>query len=302
MARVSVVIPAYNAERTLGATVESVLAQTFRDLEVLVIDDGSQDGTASVAASFGEPVTCITMPNGGVSAARNTGIERSSGELVAFLDADDLWAPGKLQRQIELLDANPDVGFVTTSALGVGQDLERLDTRPAWSVPDACEALLLHSMVLGNCSSPLIRRDVLEALGGFNPRFSQSADWDFFLRASRTTQLVAIDEPLVLYRVLEDSMSSDISLLERDTFAVLDAFYASPIAEPYLRVRKLAYSNHWMILSGSYLHAGQVPGAIRCLVNGVRLRPANLKRALALPMRALRRLRSGSGLRRRRGS
>jgi glycosyltransferase involved in cell wall biosynthesis len=289
MSRVSVVIPAYNAVATLRATVESVLAQTYSDLDVLVIDDGSTDGTASLAGEFGPPVSSVTTPNQGVAAARNLGIERSRGDLIAFVDADDLWEPAKLARQLEVLDAEPEVGMVTTAASAVGANLEPLGTRPARSVPDPSRALLLYSMVLGIMSSALVRREVLRELGGFDRRFSQCADWDFFLRAGRVTRIAAIDEPLVLYRTAQQSMSSDIGLLERDTFAVLDAFFASPAAHTYGPLRKRAYSNHWMILSGSYLHAGDPVASVRCLVNGVRLRPANAVRALGMPLRWARR-------------
>ena len=292
MARVSVVIPAYNAERTLGAAVESVLAQTYRDFEVVVVDDGSRDGTYATAAGYGSPVRCIRTPNGGVSAARNRGLEEAGSELVAFLDADDLWRPMKLERQVELFDREPSVGIVTSSSLRLDEGgVEIRELHPARPYPDACAALLLRSQVLGNLSSPLLSRDLAISAGGFDTRFSQCADWDFFLRLSRRTEFGVLEDPLVLYRASAGNMSSDIGLLERDTFGVLDKFFAGDVPARYARLKRRAYSNHWMILSGSYLHAGQHRAAVRCVVNGLRADPTNARAPLGLPVRWLRRWR-----------
>jgi glycosyltransferase involved in cell wall biosynthesis len=292
MARVTVVIPAYNAERTLGATIESVLAQTYQDIEVVVVDDGSEDGTPEVADSHDNRVRCITTPNRGVSEARNTGIDHASGELVAFLDADDLWKPQKLRRQVDLLDARSDAGVSTTGHTRVADpDLRPLETHHAEDPTDACEALLLRSQVLGQISTPLVQR-ALAARVRFDPRLSQGADWDFFLRLGLCTRFAVIPEPLILYRDIPSSMSGDIALLERDTFAVLDKFFALGAADGYEHLRRRAYSNHWMIVSGSYLRVGRRREAVRCLARGVAMRPLNIVRPLGMPARKLRRLRN----------
>lgn len=109
--RISVVIPAYNRERYLGEAIESVLAQGHPKTEVIVADDGSTDGTAAVAAGFAE-VACVRLPHRGAAAARNAGVAAARGEFLAFLDSDDLWAPGKLARQVAVLDAFPGVDLV----------------------------------------------------------------------------------------------------------------------------------------------------------------------------------------------
>ena len=289
---VSVVIPAYDAESTLAATLSSVLGQTYSDLEVIVVDDGSSDGTASVAHGFGDPVTCIRTENRGVSHARNTGAAAANGDFVAFLDADDLWEPCKLERQLGVLEGRRAAGVSTTGSLRVDANLRPVEARPAEDPVDPCAALLLRSMVLGAISSPLIRRDVANDVGGFDPALSQCADWDYFIRLSLRTEFAVIPDPLVRYRVSPGSMSSDIGRLERETFAVLDRFFHGEAAKPYVRLRRRCYSNHWVILSGSYLHAGQRRAAIRCLANGVRAHPAGLGRPLGLPGRLIRRARS----------
>ena len=110
--RVSVVVPAYNSERYLGEALRSVLSQTRAPSELIMVDDGSSDGTASVARSFGDDVRYVRQPNGGIGSARNRGVELASGEHIAFLDADDLWEPGKLQRQLAALEEGPQLDMV----------------------------------------------------------------------------------------------------------------------------------------------------------------------------------------------
>jgi len=283
---VSVVIPAYNAEKTLGLTLESVLAQSLDDVEVIVVDDGSTDGTAAVANGVGRPVRCISMHNGGVSKARNTGIDAATGRYVAFLDADDLWEPSKLQLQVERLDADPVAGASYTGFKRVDDDLNTLSKVPAVSYPDLCQALLLFSAV-AKISSSMVERSLPIR---FDPRFSQCADWDYLLRVSQVTRFCAIPDLLVSYRCSPGQMSSDIGLLERDTFAVLDAFFSGALGDPYRHMRRQIYSNHWMILSGSYLHSGNVAASIRSLGLGLTLHPANVRRPLGAPVRWMRRV------------
>src|SRR5437764_13661053 len=118
MARVSVIIPAYNAAKTVGRAVDSVLAQTFADFELIVIDDGSTDSTAEVVQSRRDQrIRCITVANGGVASARNRGLDLASGDLVAFLDADDAWLPTKLERQSNLMMRRASLGLCFTSAV-----------------------------------------------------------------------------------------------------------------------------------------------------------------------------------------
>jgi glycosyltransferase involved in cell wall biosynthesis len=290
---VSVIIPAYNAETTLRETLASVLAQTFTDIEVLVVDDGSTDDTAAIATAIGPPVICLSRENGGVARARNLGLDQAAGRYVAFLDADDRWEPRKLERQIELMSTRPEVGACFTAVRNVDDQDQTLAQTPARDYADFCEALLLHSVVVsGSCSSAMLRRELASEVGGFDPRFSQCADWDYFIRLSLRARLAPIDEPLVVYRRAAGNMSSDIALLERDTFAVLDKFFASGDAGPYVELRQRCYSNHWMIVSGSYLHAGQSRDAVRCLLKGLRAYPRNVRRPLGLPVRWARRARA----------
>lgn len=292
---VSVVIPAYNAEATLLGTLQSVLDQTFNDIEVLVVDDGSTDRTPEIARSMGGPVRCIVQENRGVSVARNRGIEAARARYIALLDADDVWDRDKLSKQTAVLDANPDVMGTYVGVVRVNAEGSTLEHLPAREFDDLCRSLLLRSSVIPTSpSSLMLRREVFDLVGTFDPAFSQCADWDFLIRASLKVRLTPIDEWLVRYRTAEGNMSSDIALLERDTFAVLDKFYASRESSPYFDIKDRVYSNHWMILSGSYLHDGQPWHAVRSLARALLSDPTNVRYPLALPRRLLKRARTRS--------
>jgi glycosyltransferase involved in cell wall biosynthesis len=298
---VSIVVPAYNAGQTLAQTLASIMAQTVDDYEVIVVDDGSSDDTAQVAAQAqaqDSRVTVVSTANGGVARARNRGIAETTGSFVAFLDADDLWRPTKLAEQLERFAADPSAGVCVTAATRIDDLSREVDSMRMENTDDTCAALLLRSMVAGCISSGVVRRSLIEAVGGFDPAFSQCADWDLWLRLSRQSRFSLIDEDLVLYRTHSGNMSSNVSLLERDTFAVLDKFFACEASGPYLPLRRRAYSNHWLICSGSYLHARASGDSLRCLANALREDPTNLSRLAGLPRRWCARLTRRFGARR----
>lgn len=290
---VSVIVPAYNAAATLQETLESVVAQTFTDFELLVLDDGSTDATAQVALSFKDlRVRVISLTQGGVARARNLAVDEARGSLIAFLDADDVWLPRKLERQVALLDERPDVGLCVTRATRIDAD-----SRPTGEMPiletsdDYTAALLLHSSIAGSVSAAVIRRELFQQVGGFPCGQRQAEDWDLWLRLSVQTSIAVIPEALVRYRVHSGNASGVARELERDTFPTLDRFFASPLSGPYTHLRKRVYARHWMICSGSYLHQRQLGASLRCLVRGLATSPASVRQPLGLPIRWLRRAR-----------
>lgn len=275
---VSVVIPAYNAEATLPRVLKSVLDQTFTDIEVLVIDDGSTDRTPEIARSIGDPVRCIVQTNSGVSAARNKGIDAARGRYIALLDADDIWHEDKLSKQIASLEVDPDAMGSYVGVTKVSERGDFIDDMPARRFGDLCRYLLLHSSVIpGSSSTLLLRREVFDLVGPYDPELSQCADWDFLIRVSLKGRLAPVGEPLVRYQSSTSNMSSNIALLEKDTFAVLDKFYSSPESAPYLDIKDRVYSNHWLILSGSYLHDHQLRNSFRCLAKALKSDPTNVR-------------------------
>lgn len=168
MPRVSVIIPAYNTAAYLAETIESVLQQTYRDFEVIVVDDGSSDNTAEVARSFAPPVTVLTKANGGPAAARNLAIQNSTGEFIAFLDSDDLWVADKLAEQVALLDAAPEIGCVYGEARMFHQDADQKNViRKIGYTANASFKQLLFGDFIPN-STVVIRRSCLAVAGLLN--------------------------------------------------------------------------------------------------------------------------------------
>ena len=194
---VSVIIPVYNGGRYLAEAIESVLDQNYCPIEVIVVDDGSTDGSADVARSFSESVHYFYQPNQGVAAARNAGINNSSGELIAFLDADDLWAHNKLSVQVDCLLMHPNIGYI----LGRQQNFLELGIdKPYWLRKEH----LLNDH-LGFLPTSLIRRDIFDKVGLFNPNYKISEDMEWFSRVKDASIPMMVVPEIVLYRRIHDT-------------------------------------------------------------------------------------------------
>jgi glycosyltransferase involved in cell wall biosynthesis len=207
--RVSVVIPAYNAERFLRPAAESVLRQSLHDLALVIVDDGSSDGTLLVARSIADPrVTVLPLSNGGPARARNAGCRVRHSEYVAFLDADDLWDPGKLAAQVAYLDTHQHhvgVGsfmrYVSASGRALGQTGQE--------VGDAERLLVVRGELFPfPTSSLVVRRAAFDALGGFDEsfRYAGAEDIEFYSRLARLGRLGCVPEVLGSYRIHSKSV------------------------------------------------------------------------------------------------
>ena len=255
MPEVSVIIPTYNSARYLVDAVDSVLAQTFRDFEVLVIDDGSTDETESLIGGYGAPVRYIRQENSGVAAARNRGIAESRGRYVAFLDADDTWFPTKLERQIETLKGRVDSRISYSAFTVVDSDMTPIMIKRSNRRGTALEDLLLLGNVVGSICTVLAARDLFDRVGLFDADLSQCADWDMWVRIARQTEFVYIDESLVTYRQHGTMMSNNAALLESDSLNVLQKGFAMPNLSPALHAkRRSAFARNYTVLAGTVLH------------------------------------------------
>lgn len=219
MPRVSVVIPTFNCDRFIRRTVDSALAQTYRDFEVIVVDDGSTDGTRSIMAEFGPAVRYLFQSNQGASAARNRAIESASGEFIAYLDADDLWSPDKLARQVEYLDAHPACGLIHSEVAVVDeQDAvlhRKFNQETQRAVPQgACLRQLLQQSHIQTLTV-VERRSAFERAGKFDLRLPVAQDYLHWIQVVlKGYEIGYLPEPLGLYRWRAGSlMSSERRLL-----------------------------------------------------------------------------------------
>ena len=205
---VSVITPAYNCEDFRGDAIESVLRQTYGNWELFVIDDGSADRTADIVRGYAVPrVKLIAMSHTGLPAvARNHGIERCKGELVAFLDGDDSWLPTKSEKQVALFRRWPEVGVVHRLPESGRQNEGR--RAPAADRPyRAMEALFLQSFIFN--SSVVVRKELLDEYGGCDedPRLRGTEDYELWLRLAGVSLFACLDEPLLRYRERPDNIT-----------------------------------------------------------------------------------------------
>jgi len=243
---VSVVIPAYNASRTLAQTLDSVLAQTYPNIEIIVVDDGSSDATAEVLNAYGERVRNIYQPNKGLPGARNTGCLSARGEFIALMDADDLCVPERIAIQLGVLQNFPEAALCSTDFSAFNSNglvahsygamyystikntaggLHSLYSEhgvveiaaSAWSPPqqtrmiDTYSGTVYRKLVHGNFVHPptvMFRRRVLEVAGMFDEALRYTCDWEWMVRVARTGPFVYVNHPLLEYRLSEVQMSS----------------------------------------------------------------------------------------------
>lgn len=217
---VSVVIPAYNAEPYLDECLRSVLTQTHPVIEVIVVDDGSTDRTRSIAESFGAPVRLLQQKQGGPARARNYGVREARGEWIAFLDADDLWKPEKIEKQLSALAAAPDAILCYTALLALKLDGSKVPVpTPLLSYVDA---MLSLTNVGIPPSAVMLRRETLLQVGGFNEVQRGCEDWEMWFRLRKLGRFCVVPEPETIYRESLGGLSSNAQRMYDDFLRMLD--------------------------------------------------------------------------------
>jgi glycosyltransferase involved in cell wall biosynthesis len=287
MPSVSAVVPAYNAEETIGACLASVLSQTAPVKEVIVIDDGSADGTADAAKAIDASITVLSTNNQGVSAARNHGADLATSDFVAFIDADDEWLPEKLERQGPVLASG--VAMSTTGAKVVDVAGIQIDQSiPSTDERDQSVALLTRFMIFGLISSAVVDRGVYQSIGGCSTALQQCADWDLFLRVAARGHIAVVPEPLIVRGVHESNMSRDLDRLARESHLTLDRYFAEH-GDGSRRLERRARGATEAMLAGAYFYKGGRKNSARCMLRALRYDPRTAVRPILAPGAWLRR-------------
>ena len=279
MRGVSVVIPTYNLARLLPEAVESVRAQSWPDVEIIVVDDGSTDDSERVLERLSrEGVRCFRQENAGAAAARNRGIREARKSWVAFLDADDFWMAGKLAAQFEALEGKPSAAFSYTDERIRFEDGSESDR-----ASKATDGPLLPQMLVGNIlSTPtmLVRRDCFDAVGLFDARLRTGEDWDMWMRLAAHFESVRVARPLTTVRVAS-RMKFPLEVMEACTLLVLERLFACPhVARAWpaiMRRRGAVYAWHYSVLARSYLHWRRPADFCRIAYRAVKSHPAALR-------------------------
>jgi glycosyltransferase involved in cell wall biosynthesis len=277
MPQVSVIIPAYNAERTIVPAVRSVLAQTWSDLEVLVINDESSDGTLARLATFSdERLRVLTCRKQGVAAARNHGIDLARGEFISFLDADDLWTARKIETELQALLGRPDAGAAYSWTAFVDEQGEFLFAKdPQLAERDVYPELLVN-FFLASGSNLLVRRRCVETVGTFDADCQPVEDWEYCLRIARHCRFVLVPRYQIFYRFGIGSASTDVERYEERIRAVVEREFERASGD--LRARKeecLANaSQHMAIMCLARIVSERARGrAARLLKESIRVYP-----------------------------
>lgn len=274
---VSVIIPAYNAERFIAQTIESVIAQTHQNLEILVIDDGSSDSTPNIVKYYMEKdarIVLIQQDNVGVAAARNRGIERARGEFIAPIDADDIWFPEYLEAQLPLM-ANLEVGMVYVWSVLIDEagGLMKKCQSHLWQGNDYFP--LIYRNHVGNASCVLMRRSYVQLIGGYDSSYraldAQGAeDWDLYLRLAQKFEVRVVPRLLVGYRQVEGSMSTNLEPMRRSVDLMLDR-----VAQRHPEIDPIIYrwsrSNFACYLAQKCKRAGNHRGVLIYMKNALKL-------------------------------
>jgi glycosyltransferase involved in cell wall biosynthesis len=299
---VSVIIPAYNHGDVVTDAVESVLQQTYRPLEIIVVDDGSTDDTRNVLQPYASRLRYLFQENRGAGAARNLGIAHATGELLAFLDADDRWLPGKLAAQIAHLAARPEAALVHTDTF-LWDPHRGVCERRSRPRPDEYDGRCYARLFWGGAicvSSVVVRRASLEGVGVFEEtiRGASAQDYDLWWRLARRFEFTYVDVPLALYRIRPAHETRTARRLQDELFVVRRRLREDPELRTLIGRRGIRQRlfRLWCDLGYLRLDAGELLEARRAFGEAIRQRPEmlylwGLWLGLLLPPRAVFQLR-----------
>lgn len=277
MKKVNVVIPAYNKRDLTVKTVKSVLNQTYKNVEVIVVDDGSTDGTGEkLLAAFGDRIKYVRKKNGGVSSARNLGIKMSSGDYIGLLDCDDIYLPQKIEKSVEYLEKRLTVGFVYTRGKFM---LEGGRTRLYPFLRHGNTGFIARWLILKNfiCNSTVLaRKSCFAEAGDFDESIFIPADWDMWLRLSEKYQAGYIDEPLTRFSAVNPYTLGNLAEQEKDRKYVIDkALKRKP--HFYKSMANVIWSNFHFWMALNHTKVNDLEKAERQLSLAVENNNANMK-------------------------
>jgi glycosyltransferase involved in cell wall biosynthesis len=276
---VSVIIPTYNAEKFIERTLNSVISQTYLNIEVLVVDDGSQDRTAEVVKAIAQKdsrIILLQQENAGVAAARNLAIEKSRGEYIAPIDADDIWYPQNLEKQVQcMLQADSSVGVVYSWSVDIDEEDRLTGGFYNSNLQGKIRAALVYKYFIGNASSSLIRRACFEKVGGYNRHLKEQnaqgcEDWEIYLRIAKHYQFRVVPEFLVGYRQITSSMSCNDELMAKSHSLVMASVrQQSPEILP--KTYRWSSSSFYVYLAAKNSRSGNVSRTLFWLYEALKL-------------------------------
>ncbi len=299
MPLITIIIPSYNSEQHIAETIDSILEQSVKDIELIVVDDGSTDGTRDLVSAYGPPVRLITQANAGVCAARNRGLKEAGGQFICFMDHDDYWFPDKLARQLDVFQAHPDAGVVYSSFINWHADetgrFPPPDSFNRTAAPDAIDAEFsgwIYHHFLFDCwmltSTAMFRVEVLEKCGSFDEKLPYSEDWDLWLRISRAYPMFKLQQATTLYRQHKRQGNRVIRDIDYRTRLLSQAAEQWGLCSNDGRcIARRRFLDQLALYHASFalshLHGGKFGIALRSFFRAWRCSPSNLKYLAYIP-------------------
>ena len=270
---VSVVIPTFNRRDYITIALDSVLAQNYKDYEIVVIDDGSRDDTKEVLRPYQDAISYFYQENRGISGARNRGIRESRGDYIALLDSDDYWLPEKLKRQVDRIRKEPECGMVATRCSSIAPDgTFRKKNRPGksgWILNDIFKANFIRT------SSALITRKCFDTVGLFDESLPEGEEYDLWLRIAKQYPIAFINEPLTVYTDNPHGVSTDSLAGRLIRLKVLEKEYLKESIPPQLYKKRMSRNYHYV--GRHYLKRGKKSEGMQYLRQALSLNPLNIK-------------------------
>ena len=279
---ISVIVPVFNGELTIQETINSILNQTFENIEVIISNDGSTDSTLEIVSNISDSrIKILSYPNAGVSASRNRGISQAKGEYISFMDADDLWTPDKLELQWQALQDNPQAAVAYSWTDYIDESSKFLKSGRRIKVNGDAFSKLLVTNFLENGSNPLISKKALEKVGGFDELLPVAEDKDMWLRLAANYEFVCVEKPQILYRSSMNSLSSNLKNMEATSLKVIERAFSYPKAYQFQHLKKQTISEFYKYLTFKAIEAkprkGRTVTTIYFLWNYIKNNPTAVK-------------------------
>lgn len=263
--KVSVIIPNYNYGRFLSSAIESVIAQTYSNIEIIVVNNGSTDDSLSILSRYSEKITIVNQANLGQSGARNSGLLESKGDYIAFLDADDYWTSNKIEKQIRIL--RPETQLVYSGITKVSESKGASNVLVSPQYRGDCRKYFTEkpgvSIVLSGESTALFSRSLLKKVGIFDQNLNGAAGWDFFRRCANFTEFDFVDEPLTFHRIHGANMSKSTDSVISDIRKAYAKIFEEPIWEVDFKKRRSILRRLEITFIKTYLKRMSLVNAIK---------------------------------------
>jgi glycosyltransferase involved in cell wall biosynthesis len=276
-------MPSYNAKRFIGSAIESVIAQSYENLEIILVDDGSTDGTTAVVEQYcrrDSRIQLLRQQNEGVASARNRGIQCGRGQYIAPIDSDDIWHPSKIEAQVLALSKGGDSVGLVYSWISLIDEENRVYGLSLHSFEGNVFVDLLYSNFIGTASSPMIPRCIFDEVGGYDTSHRReggqgSEDWDLYLKIARRHDFSLIPQALVGYRIYQNTMSTDYASMERSWHLVIGQLRKT-LPQSFHTLIRWSRSNYLNYLFGKASQQGSNAAALVYLFRSVAKDPARL--------------------------